>query len=41
MLEAGAVLVDLGLLLGQLLLTGALGFEEDLQLVLAGDQLTR
>ncbi len=41
MLEAGAALVHLRLLLGELLLTGALGFEEDLQLIAAGNQLAR
>ncbi|MNG96468.1 hypothetical protein D3C79_555370 [compost metagenome] len=41
MLEAGAALIHLRLLITQLFLTGALGFEEDLQLVLAGDQLAR
>ena len=41
MLEAGAALVHLRLLLGQLLLTSALGFEENLQLITAGNQLAR
>ncbi len=41
MLEAGAALIDFSLLLGQLLLTGALGLKKQLQLVLARDQLAR
>lgn len=41
MLKAGAALVDFRLLLGELLLTSTLSFEENLQLVLARNLLAR